>query len=84
MAKKPHKLTPRELVQVVAALRYWGRVSENAGTNFMSHPCNHPMVKARFKFFPPMTLDEIETLIGQLDGSWTKRGLRTWDGFRYL
>jgi len=26
-----------------------------------------------------MTLDELETLIGRLDGSWTSRGLRPWN-----
>ena len=31
-----------------------------------------------------MTLDELETLIGRLDGTWTKKGLRTWDALRYL
>ena len=30
------------------------------------------------------TLDELETLIGRLDGSWTGRGLRPWEPFKNL
>jgi hypothetical protein len=79
---KPHKLTKRELIQVIAALRYWGRASEIG----FHHPSHHPMVKSRFDQAKilPMTNDELETLIGRLDGSWTEKGLRTWDGHKYL
>ena len=85
-----HRLTPREKVQVIASLRYWGRAAEIG----VSHPSKHPMIAARFHSVHPttqkvtdilpLTLDELETLIGHLDGTWTGRGLRTWDGFRYL
>ena len=77
---KVHKLTPREITQVTTALRFWGRCAETS----LGHPKDHPMIKARFKDHLPLTLDEIETLIGRLDGSWTNRGLRTWNPWIYL
>ena len=82
MARPKHKLTPREIVQVIASLRYWGRAAEMS----LVHPAEHPMVKARFTKGRqlPLTLDELETLIGRLDGSWVERGLRRWDPSRYL
>jgi hypothetical protein len=80
--RRTHKLTPREIVQVICSLRYWGRAAEMS----LVHPKDHPMVKARFARGGtlPLTLDELETLIGRLDGSWLERGLRRWDGARYL
>jgi hypothetical protein len=78
-----HKLTPRETAQVCAALRTWGRWLENAVARDEILPHMNPLVQARFKDHPPMTLDEIETLIGRLDGSWTGRGLRRWDALRF-
>jgi hypothetical protein len=82
VAKPKHKLTPREIVNIIAALRYFGRAAEMSDTT----PWMHPMVRARFtkSGHLPLTLDEIETLIGRMDGSWTERGLRRWDGSRYL
>jgi hypothetical protein len=77
---KPSKLKPREIVQIVAALRFWGRAAETS----LVHPFKHPMCKARFKDHKPMTLDEIETLIGRLDGSWMGRGLRPWEPLKWL
>ena len=77
---RPHKLTARETVQVIASLRLWGRIRE-AGT---MEPSHHPMVRARFQGNLPLSLDELETLIGRLDGSWTSRGMRRWDALRYL
>jgi len=86
---KAHKLTTREMIQVVAALRYWGRAAE---TNTLNHPSTHPMVAARFfivrpnkpiERILPLSQDELETLIGKLDGSWTSRGLRTWNPLVY-
>jgi hypothetical protein len=77
---KTHKLTPRETVQIIAALRYWGRAAETSQV----HPCNHSQVAARFGPYAPMTLDELETLIGRLDGSFTGRGLRPWGPWKYL
>jgi hypothetical protein len=74
-----HKLTPRETVQVIAALRVWGRWSQMSAT----HPKDHPMCKDRFKDHLPLTLDEIETLIGRLDGSMP-RGRRVWFPEKYL
>jgi hypothetical protein len=84
-----HKITPREVVQIIAALRFWGRAAETSG----SHPKDHPLVAGRFHRWVqrtqtyadtlPMTNDEIETLIGRLDGTWD-RGLRTWDAGKYL
>jgi hypothetical protein len=79
---KAHKLTPRETVQIIAALRYVGRTIETGLPGFT--PDMHPMCKARFKEHLPLTLDELETLIGRLDGSFTGRGLRQWDGWRWL
>jgi hypothetical protein len=77
-----HRLTPREIAQVCAALRSWGRqVEVGAG---LYHPSDHTIVAGRFsKDCLPLTLDELETLIGRLDGTWTGRGLRTWDGWRH-
>jgi hypothetical protein len=84
-----YRLSFRELTQVIASLRYWGRVAETSA----DHPSTHPMIAARFrankrneavKVIPPLTLDELETLIGRLDGTWTGRGLRTWNPWRYL
>ena len=87
---KKHKLTPREMIQVIAALRYWGRAAETSTV----HPSDHPMIRQRFQLrdtqsqyvtnVPPLTLDELETLIGRLDGSWTSRGLRTWNPWVHL
>jgi hypothetical protein len=78
------------MVQIIAALRFWGRAVETSQV----HPKDHPMVAGRFRKLDssgnviertlPMTRDEIETLIGRLDGTWTGRGLRWWDGFKYL
>lgn len=70
----------RQRAQIIAALRYWGRAAEIS----LVHPKDHPMCKARFKGLAPLTLDELETLIGRLDGSWAERGLRKWDPARYL
>jgi hypothetical protein len=82
VAKPKHKLAPREIVQVIASLRYWGRAAEMS----LVHPAEHPMVKARFAKARvlPLTLDELETLIGRLDGSWVERGLRRWAPDKYL
>jgi hypothetical protein len=82
VAKSKHKLTPREIVQIIAALRYWGRAAEMS----LVHPAEHPMVKARIAKSKqlPLTLDELETLIGRLDGSWAERGLRRWAPDKYL
>jgi hypothetical protein len=75
-----HKMNRREIVQCIAALRFWGRAAEQR-----VFPELHPMVKARFSDnCLPMTLDEIETLIGRLDGSHTGRGLRPWDPRKFL
>ena len=78
---KKHRLTARETIQVIAALRYWGRAMEGD-----AQPERHPMVARRFSNAGvlPLTLDEIETLIGRLDGTWTSRGLRVFDGWKYL
>jgi hypothetical protein len=44
----------------------------------------HPMCKARFSNTRlPLTLDELETLIGRLDHSHV-RGLRAWNPMKYL
>lgn len=77
---KPHKLTARETVQVIAALRLFGRCRETS--NF--EPSHHSMVRARFQEHLPLSNDELETLIGRLDGSWTGRGMRRWDALRFL
>jgi hypothetical protein len=77
---KHHRLTPREKTQVIAALRLWGRWAETG----LVHPKDHPMVKDRFREHLPMTLDEIETLIGRLEDSWRGRGLRTWNPWMHL
>ena len=74
---KKGKLEPREVAQVCAALRLWGRMLENG-----SRPHVNPMVTRRFVLHGPMVLDEIETLIGRLDGTWTSKGLRPWDAWR--
>lgn len=84
MATKPHKITLRERVQMIAALRIYGRLLENAICRNEVLPHMNPLVAARFKDAPPMTLDEIETLIGKLDGSHTSRGLRKWDPYKWL
>lgn len=82
-----HRLTKRENVQVIAALRFWGRAAEmlSAGDGPSSHPSSHPMCAARFSQAKvlPMTLDELETLIGQMDGS-LKQGCRPWNPRKYL
>jgi len=75
-----HKLTSRETVQVIAALRFWGQTASTAGF----HPSQHPLCRDRFKRFKPMTLDELETLIGRLDGSYEGPGLRPWEPRKYL
>jgi hypothetical protein len=75
---KKGKLEPREVAQVCAALRLFGRMLEN-GTD----PALNPMVARRFgPDCLPMDRDEIDTLIGRLDGTWTARGLRPWDAWR--
>lgn len=76
------QLNKRQVIQVVAALRYWGRASETG----LTHPKDHPMVKARFTQggVLPLTLDELETLIGRLDGSLDRRDRRPWNPLRYL
>jgi hypothetical protein len=80
-----HKLTPRENVHVIAALRLFGRLIENTPVGG-TLPHYNPMVAARMKAADvlPMTLDEIETLIGRLDGTFKTKGLRPWEPFRYL
>lgn len=78
-----HRITPREMAHVIAALRVFGRWQETTACDSFG-PRHCPTVRDRLKGLDPMTLDEIETLIGRLDGSWTGRGLRTWDAFRYL
>jgi hypothetical protein len=75
-----HKLTRREVVQICAALRLFGRCRETG--NF--EPSHSPILRDRFKHELPLSNDELETLIGHLDGSWTGRGLRRWDALRYL
>ena len=72
---------PRELAQIQAALRFWGRTMETAGSGFYPH--QHPLCQRRFKDHLPMTLDEIETLIGRLDGQITRRQRREWDAVKY-
>lgn len=74
------RLTPREIAQIVAALRFWGRTMETG----RMLPHSHPLVAGRFKGILPMTLDEIETLIGRLDGQLTRRRRRTWNPTKYL
>jgi len=41
------------------------------------------MCANRLEDHAPMSLDEIETLIGKLDGSW-KKGLRPWNPLNEL
>lgn len=77
---KIHHLTDRQRAQIIAALRYWGRAAETS----LVHPKDHPLVAARFRGVLPLTLDEIETLIGRLDGSWGRRGLRRWEPLKFL
>ena len=72
------KLTPREVAQVCAALRLWGRMQENSGFPYL----NSMVIKRFTQDCTPMVLDEIETLIGRLDGTWTSKGLRPWDAWR--
>jgi hypothetical protein len=73
------KLNKRELAHVTAALRFLGRCAETSGFAY-----GHPVVSTRIEGHLPMTLDELETLIGKLDGTWKSRGLRTWDPFHNL
>ena len=75
------RLNPREHAQVAAALRFWGRTMETSGTGFLPH--QHPLCQRRFKEHLPMTLDEIETLIGRLDGQITRRKRRIWSPEKY-
>lgn len=72
---KTYALTSREVVQITASLRYWGRAAETSET----HPSEHPLCKDRFKRYPPMTNDEIESLIGRLDGTWDSLRPRPWN-----
>ena len=72
--------TPREVAQLTAALRFWGRAAETS----LIHPAEHPMCKARFCVSAPMTLDEIETMIGRIDGSHKGQGLRPWNPLKWL
>ena len=76
------KLTPREIAQVCAALRLYGRLLENEMARGGDLPHVNPMVSRRFVGQLPMPLDEIDTLIGRLDGTWTAKGLRPWDAWR--
>jgi hypothetical protein len=75
------KLTRRDRVQIAAALRYWGRAAECS----ITHPKDHPLCKDRFdKDSLPMVLDEIENLIGRIDGSLKPRERRVWNPLRWL
>jgi len=73
------RLTPREHVQVAAALRFWGRTMETG----RCVPHEHPLCQSRFQEHLPMTLNEIETLIGRLDGQISRRKRREWNPMRY-
>ncbi len=72
-------LTDREMAHIQAALRFYGRAVQTSGMN----PALHMFVRARLGKFTPMTLDEIEGLIGRLDGTW-KRKRRPWNPMRDL
>jgi hypothetical protein len=74
------KINHRQAVQIAASLRYWGRAAETSTV----HPMLHPMVRGRFsKECWPLTLDEIEGLIGRIDGT-LKSGGRTWSPGKWL
>jgi hypothetical protein len=77
------KLTEREKAQIAAALRYWGRAQE-LSKDSVGSPEFHPMCRDRLKTHGPMTLDELETLIGKIDGSFKGRGMRLWNPHKWL
>jgi hypothetical protein len=70
----------RERMQIAAALRFWGRAAETG----LVHPSEHPRIKLRFKKCTPMSLDELESLIGKIDGTWPFRHLLAWDPEKHL
>jgi len=81
---KLHRLNPRERVQVIAALRLYGRFLENAIRRGEVLPHKHPLVRDRFNGVLPLTLNELETLIGKLDRSFKGHGIRLWEPNRWL
>ena len=78
------RIEPRARAQICAALRVYGRLLERALMTNVPMPHMNPMIAPMFRGLPPMTLDEIETLIGRLDGTWTAKGLRPWNPQMWL
>lgn len=76
-------LCTRDIAQVCAALRLYGQWQVSQEAMGLS-PMDHPLVADRFTEARclPMTLDEIETLIGRIEGTWTGRGLKPWNPIR--
>lgn len=75
------ELSERDRAHIAAALRYWGRAAETSKV----HPRDHFLCVNRLKGHPPMSLHEIESLIGRIDGSWPyKKALRFWEPLKEL
>ena len=73
------KLLPREIAQISAALRAWGRIVDAGRVD----PARHPVYQRELGEHKAMTPDEIETLIGRVRGEITRKQFRTWDSARY-
>lgn len=60
------QLTPRQLNQVKAAVKFWRLVAEHSNT----HPARHHGVESLFETHGPLSLDELDDLLdsGLLDG----------------
>lgn len=54
--------TEREWRQVLAALKFWRQVAEHS----RMHPSRHPAVGDTFGTYRPLTIREIEELVGRL------------------
>ena len=54
--------TPRQWVQMRAALRFWREVAEQS----RQHPSRHPSVAPEFEQHGPLSLDELDELLAGL------------------
>lgn len=77
---KQTDLNARETAHIIASLRFYGHAAETSDV----HPREHPMCVGRLKNQEPMTLDQIEALIGRLDGTWPTRRPRPWDALKEM
>jgi len=60
----------REWTQLKAALLFWRWAADTS----RQHPCRHPKVEGLFKHESPMSLEELDVLLEEMDDAEAAHG----------